>query len=171
MAKNTPQPKKDAPAGTTVSRRDFLALGAGALGLVGLLQTGGMALQFLAPRRVDGEFGGVVSAGPAESFPPGSVTEFPDGRFFLARAADGGFLAVSRRCTHLGCAVSWHAADEQFACPCHGSHFDLIGDVQNPPAPRALDTYPITVRDGALLVDTAQAQQRDSFAPEQLVYV
>lgn len=166
MATNIPQQK-----GGAVSRRDFLALGAGALGLVGMLQTGGMALQFLAPRRVDGEFGGVVTVGPAESFPPGSVTEFPDGRFFLARAADGGFLAVSRRCTHLGCAVSWHAADGQFACPCHGSHFDLSGDVQNPPAPRALDTYPITVRDGALLVDTAKAQQRDSFAPEQLVYI
>lgn len=171
MAKNTPQPNQDAPAGTTVSRRDFLSLGAGALGLIGFLQTSSMALEFLAPRRVDGEFGGVVTVGSAESFPPGSVTEFPDGRFFLARASDGGFLAISRRCTHLGCAVSWHATPGQFACPCHGSHFDLRGNVENPPAPRALDTYPITVRDGVLLVDTAQARQRDSFAPEKLIYV
>lgn len=166
----TQTPPSSQPTDTTLSRRDFLGLGVGALGLIGLLQLGGMSIQFLAPRRVDGEFGGVVTAGPAESFPPSSVTEFPDGRFFLARSADGGFLAVSRRCTHLGCAIGWHADVGEFTCPCHGSHFDLYGDVQNPPAPRALDTYPITLRDGILLVDTAKAETRTTFAPEQLVY-
>nr|WP_044201118.1 ubiquinol-cytochrome c reductase iron-sulfur subunit [Oscillochloris trichoides] len=156
---------------TTMSRRDFLTLGMSAVGLLGMLQMGGMTLQFLGPRRVEGEFGGLVEAGLAASFPPASVTEFPDGRFFLARTSDGGFLAVSRRCTHLGCAVSWEASQNQFACPCHGSHFDLQGDVQNPPAPRPLDTYPISVRDGVLVVDTAKAIPRDQIAPEQLLYV
>ncbi len=153
-----------------MSRRDFLSLGLGALGLVSLIQAGAITLQFLGPRRSDGEFGGLVVAGPVESFPPGSVTEFPDGRFFLVRLSDGGFLAVYRRCTHLGCAVSWHAAEARFSCPCHGSHFDQAGEVQNPPAPRALDTFPLTINDGIVNVDTARAQQRDRFNPAQLVY-
>lgn len=154
----------------TLSRRNFLTLGIGTLGLVGLLQTGAMSLQFLGPRRAEGEFGGLVTAGPAESFPAGSVTEFPDGRFFLLRLDDGGFLAVYRRCTHLGCAVAWHAAETRFSCPCHGSHFDQAGAVQNPPAPRALDIFPITISDATVVVDTAQPQQRDRFSPEQLTY-
>ncbi|MBP1467854.1 Rieske 2Fe-2S domain-containing protein [Candidatus Chloroploca sp. M-50] len=165
----TTQPTNATPE-TTMSRRNFLSLGLGALGLVGLLQTGVMTVQFLGPRRVDGEFGGVVQAGLVESFPPGSVTEFPDGRFFLVRLADGGFLAVYRRCTHLGCAVSWQAAENRFACPCHGSYFDQEGDVENPPAPRALDTFAITITDGTVIVDTAEPRQRDAFDATQVVY-
>ncbi len=159
-----------ASGGPTLSRRDFLGMGAGALSVLALLQTGGMSLQFLTPRSFDGEFGGTVNAGAVDSFPDGSVTEFPAGRFFLIRAADGGFLAVYRRCTHLGCAVSWEAGSQQFVCPCHGSYFDNTGDVQNPPAPRALDTFAVSIVDGEVQVDTARPQQRDRFAPEQLVY-
>lgn len=154
----------------SVSRRDFLSLGLGALGLAGLLQTGAMMLQFLGPRSADGEFGGLVNTGLVASFPASSVTEFPDGRFFLIRLDDGGFLAVYRRCTHLGCAVSWQAAEGRFSCPCHGSHFDQAGEVQNPPAPRALDTFPITISDSVVMVDTSRPQRRDRFSPEQLAY-
>lgn len=159
-----------AEAGAARSRRDFLKLGAGALSALALLEIGGASALFLSPRSLEGEFGGVVTAGAADSFPPGSVTEFPDGRFFLIRAEDGGFLAVYRRCTHLGCAVTWAAQDGRFVCPCHGSYFDGMGEVENPPAPRALDTFAVRVEDGVVTVDTAKAQTRDHFAPEQLAY-
>ncbi|RRR76369.1 MAG: Rieske (2Fe-2S) protein [Candidatus Viridilinea halotolerans] len=155
---------------TTLSRRDFLSLGLGALGLAGLLQSGAITYQFLAPRTIEGEFGGVVHAGELVSFPPGSVTEFPDGRFFLVRLDDGGLLAVYRRCTHLGCAVAWHPTEDRFTCPCHGSHFDQAGVVENPPAPRPLDTFAITLRDGQISVDTARPQRRDHFSVDQVVY-
>ena len=157
---NTPQ----------MTRRNFLQLSAGALGILALLEIGGASIAFLSPRKVEGEFGGVVKAGEIDSFPPGSVTEFPDGRFFLVRAKDGGFLAVYRRCTHLGCAVSWEADQNQFVCPCHAAHFDFYGDVENPPAPRALDTFPIEIAEGQVVVDTAKAQTRDAFTANQLVY-
>lgn len=163
-------PSTDPSTPPLLSRRDLLSLGLGALGLVGLLQGGAMTLQFLGPRRLEGEFGGTVTAGPVESFPNGSVTEFPDGRFFLVRLDDGGFLAVYRRCTHLGCAVAWHAAESRFACPCHGSYFDQAGSVENPPAPRALDTFPLEIVEAQIVVDTARALQRDRFSPDQVVY-
>ena len=118
----------------------------------------------------NGAFGGLVDAGAVDSFQPGSVVEFPNGRFFLIRAHDGGFLAVYQRCTHLGCSVTWEADQNRFFCPCHASSFDLHGNVENPPAPRALDTFAVTIADGQVMVNTGQKQSRDAFEPEQLAY-
>ena len=155
---------------TKLSRRDFLKLGVGALSALALLEVGGASLMFLQPRSLDGEFGGQVIAGLVESFPVGSVVEFPDGRFYLIHAPDGGFLAVYRRCTHLGCTVEWQPDTNHFFCPCHASSFDIVGDVENPPAPRALDTFPLTIDAGQVIVDTSTIRTRDNFTPEQLVY-
>ncbi|MBE2221662.1 MAG: Rieske (2Fe-2S) protein [Anaerolineae bacterium] len=159
--KNTSQP---------VTRRDFLKLGIGALSALALLEVGGASLIFLQPRSLEGEFGGMVTAGLVDSFPIGSVVEFTNGRFYLVRSHDGGFLAVYRRCTHLGCTVEWEAQENRFFCPCHASSFDLVGNVENTPAPRALDTFPITIDAGQIIVDTGTIQTRDAFAPDQLVY-
>ena len=51
---------------------------------------------------------------------------------------DGGFLALHRKCTHLGCTVPWNRAENRFVCPCHASAFDLAGDVVSAPASRAV---------------------------------
>ena len=155
---------------TQVTRRDFLKTGIGALGGFALLEIGGASLAFLQPRNLDGGFGGVVTAGSADSFPTGSVTPFPDGRFYLIRTREGGFLAVYQRCTHLGCTVSWEADQNHFFCPCHASSFDGHGAVENPPAPRPLDTFAVTIKEGLVLVNTADLQQRDRFEQEQVVY-
>ena len=145
-------------------------MGVSALSLVALLEVGGASLLFMKPRSSEGEFGSLVTAGTVDSFPSGSVTEFPDGRFYLVRASDGGFLAVYRRCTHLGCNVSWKPDQNRFFCPCHASSFDIHGEVENPPAPRALDTFAIQIEAGQVLVDTSRLQNRAGFAPEQLAY-
>jgi cytochrome b6-f complex iron-sulfur subunit len=155
---------------TQLSRRNFLKMGIGALSALALLEVSGASLLFMKPRSLEGEFGGLVKAGPADSFPPGSVVEFPDGRFFLVRSSEGGFLAVYRRCTHLGCSVNWEPDQNRFFCPCHASSFDLHGDVENPPAPRALDTFPVQITDGQVIVDTGRTQSRDTFTQDQLVY-
>jgi cytochrome b6-f complex iron-sulfur subunit len=135
-----------------------------------LLEMGGASLLFMQPRSLEGAFGGLLNAGPVNSFRPGSVVEFTNGRFFLVRSHDEGFLAVYQRCTHLGCAVTWEADQNHFFCPCHASSFDIHGDVENPPAPRALDTFPVTIVDGQVMVNTGQRQSRDDYSPEQLAY-
>jgi glycine/D-amino acid oxidase-like deaminating enzyme/nitrite reductase/ring-hydroxylating ferredoxin subunit len=57
---------------------------------------------------------------------------------------DGGTLhAVSPTCTHLGCRVSWNSAERSWDCPCHGSRFDVDGDVLQGPAVHRLERKPI----------------------------
>ena len=106
-------------------------------------------------------------AGPVERFAPGSVTAFPAGRFYLSRLADGGFLALSRTCTHLGCTVPWLEDEQRFACPCHASVFDITGEVLGPPADRALDLYPVRIENGIVKVDTTARIRRRTFEAAQ----
>ena len=95
----------------------------GTLGGLVALEMGGLSFAYLQPRLAAGEFGGVITAGAVDDFPPGSVTHIPNGRFYLARLADGGFVALYQRCTHLGCTVPWDQAQNAFVCPCHNSQF------------------------------------------------
>jgi cytochrome b6-f complex iron-sulfur subunit len=153
-----------------VNRRDFLKLGLGALSALAAVELGGAGLLFLRARSLEGEFGGVITAGPVEQFANGSVTEFHEGNFYLVRGADSGFLAVYRRCPHLGCMVSWNEEKGKFYCPCHASSFDRNGDFQNELVSRALDTFPVLFEDGLVKVDTSQVQSRENYQPEQVSY-
>jgi len=142
------------------------------LGGVAILQSGWIAMSALVPRnhkapQMDGP--DVKVAGPVQRFELGSVTAFAEGKFYLARLEDGGFLAVHRKCTHLGCSVPWIAEEQRFACPCHSSAFDIHGDVINAPAPRPLDLFPVTIENGIVKVDTGKLIRRQSFESSQVV--
>ena len=52
--------------------------------------------------------------------------------------AQGGVLALDRRCTHLGCLVSHDADRGELVCPCHGSRFDTQGGLLRGPATKPL---------------------------------
>ncbi|MCA9471255.1 MAG: ubiquinol-cytochrome c reductase iron-sulfur subunit [Nitrospirales bacterium] len=55
-------------------------------------------------------------------------------------------------CPHLGCGYRWDAQDHLFKCPCHGSVYNMKGVVQAGPAPRPLDTLPVKIENGQLMV-------------------
>jgi len=57
----------------------------------------------------------------------------------LSKDDDGTPRAVSARCTHLGCIVTWNDAERSWDCPCHGSRFAPDGDVLQGPAVHPLE--------------------------------
>jgi len=155
---------------SSLSRRDFLKIAWAFFGGVVAFETAGVFLAYLQPRLAEGEFGSVITAGLVDDFPANSVTHIPNGRFYIVRIGDGGFLAVYHRCTHLGCTVPWDSTAQKFVCPCHNSQFDQQGSVQNPPAPRPLDLFVLTIENGEVKVDTGDIIQRQSYDMAQVVY-
>lgn len=154
-------------------RRSFMRRAWQFLGLVVLAEAAWLVVSFLQPRRESigtGKRAATFVAGRVDAFAPGSVTAFPRERFYLARLDDGGFLALSRVCTHLGCTVPWVAEERRFVCPCHASAFDIRGDVVSAPAPRALDTYELHIDGDDVTVALGEARRRKRFETKQAVY-
>lgn len=154
------------PIQSSLSRRSFLGIAWGGSLAVLLGQAVIALLNYLRPV-ASGGFGGQVYAGKVEEFAINSVNRILAGRFFIVRSPEG-FLALWQKCTHLGCAVPWVEEEGQFHCPCHGSLFDRNGEVLGGPAPRPLDTFPVTVRSGEVWVDTSKPTQRSKFDPSQI---
>lgn len=155
-----------------VTRRETLRRLWRVLGLVALAEAGAVVGIYLWPRKPkprEGAYGGVVTAGPVGNFEPGTVTAFAKGQFYLVRLKDGAFLALSRKCTHLGCTVPWSEVDRKFACPCHASSFSETGEVLSAPAPRPLDLYRVLLENGVVKVDTSVAITRERFEPSQAI--
>ena len=157
----------------TQNRRSFLNKLWLLLGGLAFAELIAMIFTYFRPAATDTQVAdgdSIITAGPVENFEPGTVSAFVAGKFYLARLEDGGFLAMSRRCTHLSCTVPWVSAENKFICPCHSSEFDIRGEVANPPAPRALDLYQVEIRNNILTVDTGKLRKRSVFAPDQVTY-
>jgi len=152
-------------------------LGAGVLGGVG------MVVSFLFP--VAQKNPGRVLLGSVTSFPVGSETYFnlyEDHNGFEATTAtrpggaqlsvwlvrlEQGFLALSPKCTHLGCTVPWRAdfsfpepgtnteKKGWFRCPCHAATYTDAGVRVYGPAPRSLDRYGVKVIGSHIYMDAA----------------
>ena len=140
------------PEDTT--RRDFLArIGIGACGIA-VVGSGAVTLDFLEPK---------VLFEPPTLFRAGSPLDYPEGvvRFYKEQKAyvvgcAAGVYAMSAVCTHLGCITRFLSDENLIACPCHGSRFDLEGNVVHGPAPRPLPWIEVRADEsGSLLVDTA----------------
>jgi cytochrome b6-f complex iron-sulfur subunit len=166
---NAREEKPLAPAGSG-GRRSVLAWATLGLAAAALAEILWIVVSFVRPRRdrSAGSQGALVVAGSVDDFAAGSVTAVPAGRFYLVRLEDGGFLALHRRCPHLGCTVPWEQKTKRFVCPCHGSSFDVRGDLQSPPAPRALDLFPVRIENGLVKVDVSRPIERSRFEADQV---
>ena len=154
------------------SRRSFLNKLWMGLGFLAVVEMVSLVAAFLRPGNKKKGIAEkpVITAGPVDTFPMDSMTAFVRGKFYLSRLADGGFLALSRKCTHLGCTVAWLSEERRFECPCHASAFDIRGEVIRPPAPRALDIYKIFIENNVVKVDTNRLIKRGCFDASQVVY-
>jgi cytochrome b6-f complex iron-sulfur subunit len=156
------------------SRRSFLSRILRALGGLAVLEAGWIAASFVGASRrrpSAAKESRVQVAGPVEQFEPGSVTAFREGHFYLVRLEDGGFLALHRKCTHLGCTVPWMPDEQRFTCPCHASAFDIRGDVLSAPATRALELFAVRIDNGIVIVDTDNPIRRAAFESQQVTRV
>lgn len=113
----------------------------------------------------------LYEAGDITFFEKGKMYPFGSAHFFLHRFNDGGFIAVSSKCTHLGCAVQMKEGSQQLECPCHASVFNNKGEVLSPPASRPLDYYPVVFESGKVFVDIAQPIRRNKFEQAQIKYI
>jgi Rieske Fe-S protein len=85
------------------------------------------------------------------AYPPGSATYIPEVKAWLVYD-ENGLYAVTSTCTHLGCTVNHQ--DEKFVCPCHGSQFNISGEVLQGPAVKSLEHYEVRLSsDGRVLID------------------
>jgi cytochrome b6-f complex iron-sulfur subunit len=137
-----------------VSRRDLLvSVGVGAC-VAATAGAGLVTVDFLDPK---------VLFEPPTRFKAGLPGDYPEGTVRFDRehrayviGTPGGVYALSAVCTHLGCITRYHADERAIACPCHGSRYDLEGNVTQGPAPRALTWIEVAVDPaGTLVVDTA----------------
>ena len=139
------------------------------LGVAGLAESGVGGRLVPSAATADASAASLFVAGPLERFEPGSVTAFPSGRFYLVRLQDGGFLALHRECTHLGCTVPGtprKAASRVRATPRRSTS---RARSSTPPAPRPLDYYlGQRIENGLVKVDTRQSLSRTSFDPSQV---
>lgn len=142
-----------------IQRRQFLARlwGAGVGLIVGAAAW--TSWDLLQPLRTTG-FGGLVRAIRPEAVPDTGIIEVPAARSYLTKV-DGETVALSEKCTHLGCRVPFCESSGQFECPCHGSKFSRSGQYVAGPAPRGMDRYPTSVNadDGLLYIDTGSREE------------
>lgn len=144
------------------SRRVVLLI----IGWVGFLFVTGIAsvltfIDFYKPK---------VIFGPSQRFKAGHPEEYTVGivstkwlneqRVWLVRSERGlyAFLAI---CRHLGCTPRWVTDERLFKCPCHGSDYDIEGNVVGGPAPKPLWRLGVSLApDGQVVVDKSIKEDR-----------
>ena len=139
------------------SRRGFIKAVVGIAGLIGLGVLVG-STKLPAPANPAAQAGSTSQTGIAG----GAVAnvnslrvespvyfEYPQGYpNALIKKADGSLTAVSMLCTHVCCQCSFDPGQKVFYCPCHGSAFDITGNVINRPAVVGIPTIQLRI-DGA----------------------
>jgi Rieske Fe-S protein len=164
--------KPGAYEGETISRRRLFTGGALAAGGVATAAIGLPALGFaLGPvfkqqEQIRWQDVGGVADFNAETYVSAVITLVPD-------AAEAGkatiyvrhrnpqidiepgdrwnqYIAITSRCSHVGCPVHFVQAAGSFICPCHGGVYNFRGIRTGGPPPRPLDRFFTRVRAGRL---------------------
>jgi cytochrome b6-f complex iron-sulfur subunit len=137
-----------------ITRRTFLALmGTGAAGGLATI-VGAASMGYLYPNAMKT---------PPSVFSIGRPVDVltSEGRVFIEKqrsfiiVAAGKVCVQTAVCTHLGCTVN--PVETGYACPCHGSTYDLRGFNTGGPAPSPLVFFGVFLgASGELLVDKAR---------------
>jgi 3-phenylpropionate/trans-cinnamate dioxygenase ferredoxin subunit len=96
-----------------------------------------------------------ISVGPVDSIPEGGVKIVQSGSLFVGvYRIDGELYAIEDRCSHDdGPLCEGDREGFDVICPRHAARFDLrTGTVLSPPATENVETFPIEIRDGNVVV-------------------
>ena len=85
----------------------------------------------------------------AFDFPRDAASSLPNGhggivsihrkRYACYRDENGELHKISARCPHMGCELTWNPDEKSWDCPCHGSRFDVDGNLLDNPAKVGVD--------------------------------
>ena len=137
-----------------LDRREFLSTG-WKVGAALIAAAGAWTTWDLLKPRVGAGFAAEVKTVAPDAVPANTVLEIPEARAYLTKVNDE-VVALSEKCTHLGCRVPFCDSSGQFECPCHGTVFNRAGDPVTGPAPRGMDRYAVEVVDGIIVIKTAE---------------
>jgi glycine/D-amino acid oxidase-like deaminating enzyme/nitrite reductase/ring-hydroxylating ferredoxin subunit len=69
----------------------------------------------------------------------GRIVKVSGKKLAVFRDEQGALHALSPVCTHQGCQVAFNPVEKSWDCPCHGSRFDVSGQVLDGPAKKPLE--------------------------------
>jgi len=67
------------------------------------------------------------------------LVKYEGSRLAVYKDENGSIHAVNPACTHIKCEVAWNDTEKSWDCPCHGSRFDIDGNVLTAPARKNLE--------------------------------
>ena len=118
----------------------------GALGIAGLWRF--FSFRSASARPV------LFDLGPVGELPQNALITVSEAQAVVLSSIDG-FKAFSLECPHLGCLVE--PREDGFYCPCHGSTFELDGNVTKGPDSQPLTGLKLKLTDeGHLLLDISE---------------
>ncbi|HZK01427.1 MAG TPA: FAD-dependent oxidoreductase [Anaerovoracaceae bacterium] len=64
----------------------------------------------------------------------GGIVDYKGEKVGVFRDENNKLHIVPTKCSHMGCQLSWNPEEKSWDCPCHGSRFDIDGNVISGPA-------------------------------------
>lgn len=154
------------PTEQELSRRKFLTLVGQCAGWGGIAASlGGVGvgtLKYLVPN-VLYEPSSIFKIGKPADYGVGVDTRLMKERQVWVVRNERGIYVLVGICRHLGCTPNWFPDQQRFRCPCHGSIYDMQGNVRGGPAPRTLWRSGVSLDavDGQIVVNFNQRQDPD----------
>lgn len=117
--------ERETPYADLFSPQRHIKKSAGAFIRNACVNTAGMVLGYLR-----------TTTSTASELPEGQggIVWYKGKRRAVYRGDDGNFYAIGRMCPHMHCELKWNANTRTWDCPCHGSRFDIYGNILSEPA-------------------------------------
>jgi cytochrome b6-f complex iron-sulfur subunit len=154
-----------------VSRREFFVKSAGAIAVIsasGFISTivtscssnptapiNSATLKTIQGTVVNNEIIITIISSPIENKNSRALVEYNSGNgaILVEHSSDDTYTALSGICTHQNCVITdFDGTNNVFVCLCHGSQFDLSGNVKKGPASSKLRSYITRVENNSLII-------------------